>query len=133
LPKPKNTGSTGLLKEQVSTGAGEYGREAIKDHKNREATTEQPANPSRLPLFRLLLVWGVSAAGLGLAVNLYQLQNCSIGGATEEGATTADGALRPPAARLDRNNNVLAIDRPVYTLYAIPSCLKRPKKEDRSQ
>jgi len=54
--------------------SGEYGKKQLKTIKNREATTEQPANPSRLPLFRLLLVWGVSAAGLGLAVNLYQLQ-----------------------------------------------------------
>ncbi len=83
---------------------------------------------SRLPKFRLLLVWGVLLAGtLGVGWHLYQLQ-------IQQGPVLLERArqqqmvyLRPFIPRrpvVDRDGNVLAIDRPVYTLYAHPKLFK---------
>ncbi|MBW4613510.1 MAG: penicillin-binding protein 2 [Desmonostoc vinosum HA7617-LM4] len=73
---------------------------------------------------RLFVVWGVlMVAGLGLAINLYHLQIVRGAKLTEKARNQQMVNLRPFMPRrpvVDRNNNVLAIDRPVYTLYAHP-------------
>ncbi|WP_413172153.1 peptidoglycan D,D-transpeptidase FtsI family protein [Anabaena azotica] len=73
---------------------------------------------------RLFIVWGVlMAAGLGLALNLYRLQIIEGSKLTQRARNQQMVNLRPFMPRrpvVDRNNNILAIDRPVYTLYAHP-------------
>lgn len=73
---------------------------------------------------RLLLVWGVLMLGmLGLSMNLFRLQILQ-GGLLSELAksqqTIALSAALPRRTIVDREGNVLAIDKPVYTLYAHP-------------
>ncbi|MDZ8186203.1 MAG: penicillin-binding protein 2 [Nostoc sp. ChiSLP02] len=82
---------------------------------------------------RLFLVWGVLiAAGLGLSVKLYSLQITQGAKLTQQARNQQMVNLRPFMPRrpvLDRNNNVLAIDRPVYTLYAHPKLFDKPNEE----
>ena len=88
---------------------------------------------SRLPHFRLLVVWGVlSAASVGLAVNLYQLQivqSSVLLKKARKQQTIELQRLIPRRPVVDRNNNVLAIDQPVYTLYAHPNQFKASQRE----
>lgn len=82
---------------------------------------------------RLLIVWGVLiAAGVGLAFNLYQLQIVRGTKLTEKARNQQMVNVRPFMPRrpvLDRNNNLLAIDRPVFTLYAHPKLFDKPNEE----
>lgn len=85
------------------------------------------------PYFRLLLVWGVlSAASVGLAVNLYQLQVVQSSVLLQKARKQQTVKLKrliPRRPVVDRNNNVLAIDQPVYTLYAHPNQFEASQKE----
>lgn len=82
---------------------------------------------------RLFTVWGVLiAAGLGLAINLYQLQIVRGPKLTQRARNQQMVNLRPFIPRrpvLDRGNNVLAIDRPVYTVYAHPKLFDKSNEE----
>jgi cell division protein FtsI (penicillin-binding protein 3) len=82
---------------------------------------------------RLLIVWGVLvAAGLGLGINLYQLQIVRGPSLTERARNQQMVNLRPFLPRrqvVDRTNNVLAIDRPVYTVYAHPKQFKTSSRD----
>ncbi|WP_375506812.1 peptidoglycan D,D-transpeptidase FtsI family protein [uncultured Nostoc sp.] len=78
---------------------------------------------------RLFIVWGVlMAAGLGLGVKLYNLQIVKGPKLTEQARNQQMVNLRPFMPRrpvVDRNSNLLAIDRPVYTLYAHPKLFNK--------
>jgi cell division protein FtsI (penicillin-binding protein 3) len=78
---------------------------------------------------RLLLVWGLLiASGLGLTFNLYQLQIVRGLKLTEKARNQQMFNLRPYMPRrpvLDRNGSVLAIDRPVFNLYAHPKLFQK--------
>lgn len=82
---------------------------------------------------RLFLVWTILLlAGMGLCWNLHRLQ--IVRGPTLERTAKQQQALtlRPFVPRrsvFDRNNNLLAVDRPVYTLYAHPKLFKKSKEE----
>jgi cell division protein FtsI (penicillin-binding protein 3) len=82
---------------------------------------------------RLFIVWGVLiAAGLGLAINLYQLQIVRGGKLTQRARSQQMVNLRPFMPRrpvIDRNNNLLAIDRPVYTVFAHPKLFDKSNEE----
>lgn len=82
---------------------------------------------------RLLVVWGVLiAAGVGLAFNLYQLQIVRGTKLTEKARNQQMVNVRPFMPRrpvIDRNNNLLAIDRPVFTLYAHPKLFDKSNEE----
>lgn len=88
---------------------------------------------SRLPLFRLLIVWGVLVAGsVGMAVKLYQLQVVQADyllnlAKKRQKISIPSITLRRPI--VDRNNSVLAMDRPVYDLYAHPKWFDKLTKE----
>lgn len=73
---------------------------------------------------RLFIVWGIlMASGLGLGVRLYNLQVVKGPKLTEQARNQQMMNLRPFMPRrpvVDRNSSLLAIDRPVYTLYAHP-------------
>ncbi|MEC4816640.1 MAG: penicillin-binding protein 2 [Scytonema sp. PMC 1069.18] len=82
---------------------------------------------------RLFIVWGLlMASGVGLAVNLYQLQIVRGPKLTERARNQQMVNLRPFTPRrpvVDRNRDVLAIDRPVYTLYAHPKLFKKSNQQ----
>ncbi len=82
---------------------------------------------------RLFMVWGVLvAAGFGLAVNLYQLQIVRGPKLTQKARNQQMVNLRPFMPRrpvIDRTNNVLALDRPVYTIYAHPKLFNKSQSD----
>ncbi len=88
----------------------------------------QPLKRSSVPYFRLVLVWGVLLAGsLVLAGNLYHLQVVHSSALLKRAQQQQTTYVRPFVPRrqvVDRNNNVLAIDRQVYTLYVHPRLFK---------
>ncbi|WP_293076667.1 penicillin-binding protein 2 [Moorena sp. SIO3H5] len=82
---------------------------------------------------RLLMIWVIMmAGGSGLLLNLHRLQ-VSEGSSLEEKARRQQMVyMRPFVPRrpiVDRKGNVLAIDRPVYTLYAHPKLFKKSLQE----
>ncbi|NER32052.1 MAG: penicillin-binding protein 2, partial [Symploca sp. SIO1C4] len=83
--------------------------------------------------WRLLLVWGLIMSGsIGLLLNLYRLQ-VKLSPMLEKKARQQQmGYLRPFVPRrpiVDRNNNVLAVDQRVYTLYAHPQLFQNSKQQ----
>ncbi|WP_396812092.1 peptidoglycan D,D-transpeptidase FtsI family protein [Microcoleus sp. FACHB-SPT15] len=96
-------------------------------------TPSHNSKPAKLPQLRLLLVWALMMAGsIGLLLNLYRLQVDQ--GRLLEGKARQQQmvSLRPFVPRrpiVDRNGNVLAVDRPVYTLYAHPKFFKISKQK----
>ncbi|MCC5667874.1 penicillin-binding protein 2 [Nostoc sp. CHAB 5784] len=81
----------------------------------------------------MFIVWGIlMAAGLGLGVKLYNLQIVKGPKLTEQARNQQMVNLRPFMPRrpvVDRNSNLLAIDRPVYTLYAHPKLFDKSNEE----
>ncbi|MEP0770573.1 penicillin-binding protein 2 [Trichocoleus sp. ST-U1] len=81
---------------------------------------------------RLLLVWLImSLSGLGLAINLYRLQVVQAPSLLQKARQQQMVYLRPFVPRrsiVDRSGNVLATDRPAYTLYAHPKLFKQSKQ-----
>ncbi|MEH2347246.1 MAG: penicillin-binding protein 2 [Nostoc sp.] len=72
------------------------------------------------------------AAVLGLVINLYKLQILQGEKLTEKARTQQMVTLQPFIPRrmvVDRNHNILACDRLVYTLYAHPKLFKQPYEE----
>ena len=82
---------------------------------------------------RVFIAWGVLiAAGVGLAFNLYHLQIVNGSKLTEKARSQQMVNLRPFIPRrpvVDRNKDVLAIDRPVYTLYAHPKLFEKSNEK----
>ncbi|WP_228061650.1 peptidoglycan D,D-transpeptidase FtsI family protein [[Phormidium] sp. LEGE 05292] len=87
-------------------------------------------NPKEI---RLVLVWIILLlGGLGLCWNLFRLQVTRRPFLERYAKQQQEITLRPFVPRrtiVDRNNNVLAVDRPVYTLYAHPKIFRRQTKE----
>ncbi len=82
---------------------------------------------------RLFIVWGVlMASGLGLTINLYNLQIVKGPKLTEYARNQQMVSVRPFMPRrpvVDRNSDLLAIDRPVYTLYAHPKLFDKSNED----
>ncbi|MEP0917823.1 penicillin-binding protein 2 [Leptolyngbya sp. DQ-M1] len=82
---------------------------------------------------RLFLVWAILVGATGLlSLNLVRLQVYQSPKLLKEARAQQTTFLRPFIPRrpiTDRNGNVLAIDRPVYTLYAHPIAFQEPKTE----
>lgn len=82
--------------------------------------------------FRLLLVWSVLIAGAGLlALNLFQLQVKQAPALQELARQQQMIFLRPFVPRrqiIDRTGTVVAIDRPIYSLFAHPKLFKESKQ-----
>lgn len=87
--------------------------------------------PSQLNPERLYAVWGIlMAGGLGLALNLFHLQVTQGPELQKRAQQQQVMRVRPFVPRrtiIDRNRDLLAIDRPVYTLYAHPKLFVEPK------
>ena len=72
------------------------------------------------------------AGGAGLLLNLYRLQVSQAPVLEEKARRQQMVYLRPFVPRrpiVDRNGNVLAVDQPVYTLYAHPKLFKKSKQD----
>lgn len=102
---------------------------------NLEAQRQRKQSPpitSRIPYVRLLLVWSVLLiAAIALGTNLYQLQIVQGSTLLTKARRQQIVSLRPFIPRrpvVDIDNNVLAVDRPVYTLYAHPKLFKKSKQ-----
>ena len=91
-----------------------------------------PETPPNIQL-RLFAVWGVlMIAMVGLAFNLYQLQIIQGKKLTKKARNQQMVNVRPYMPRrpvVDRDNNVLAIDRPVYTVYSHPKLFELSQEE----
>jgi cell division protein FtsI (penicillin-binding protein 3) len=78
---------------------------------------------------RLFIVWSfLIAVSVGLGVNLYNLQIVRGPKLTQRARNQQMVNLRPFMPRrpvVDRNKDLLAIDRPVYTLYAHPKLFEK--------
>lgn len=77
------------------------------------------------PYFRLILVWGILiVSGLALAGNLYHLQIVHAPQLKQIARRQQTVNSQPPSISrrsvVDRNDNLLAFDRVIYTLYAHP-------------
>lgn len=99
--------------------------------KRRQQKRQPPIN-SRIPYIRLLLVWSVLlSAAIALGVNLYQLQILKGSVLLNKARKQQIVTLRPFIPRrpvVDSQNNVLAVDRPIFTLYAHPKLFKKSKQ-----
>ena len=77
---------------------------------------------------RLLMVWGILIVGaIGLGFNLFRLQVWQAEKLNAKAKEQQIAISRPFVPRrpiVDRNGNILAIDRPIYTLYAHPFLFK---------
>ncbi|HEY9300042.1 MAG TPA: penicillin-binding transpeptidase domain-containing protein, partial [Phormidium sp.] len=82
---------------------------------------------------RLVLVWMILLlGGLGLCWNLFRLQVIRGPFLERYAKQQQEISFRPFVPRrsiVDRNNNLLAVDRPAYTLYAHPKIFRRQTKE----
>jgi len=102
----------------------------------RPETGKQPPNTqprrSPVPYFRLFVVWIVLlGAALKEAVNLYQLQVVQGPELQQKALKQRQIQMQPFIPRrpvVDRNGDVLAIDRLVYTLWAHPKLFKASKE-----
>jgi cell division protein FtsI (penicillin-binding protein 3) len=94
--------------------------------------SKTPENSPNIRL-RLFAVWGVlMIAMVGLAFNLYQLQIVQGKKLTQRARNQQMVNLRPYMPRrpvVDRGNNVLAIDRPVYNVYSHPKLFDHSQEE----
>ncbi|MBF2066844.1 MAG: penicillin-binding protein 2 [Calothrix sp. C42_A2020_038] len=101
-----------------------------KKSKENDTFVAPPQQVGNLKL-RLFVVWGVLiAAGIGLGINLYNLQIVRGPNLTKKARSQQMVNLRPYMPRrqvTDRNKNVLAIDRQVYTLFAHPKLFNQPR------
>lgn len=85
-----------------------------------------------LPTFRLLLVWAALVASCGLLLcNLFRLQVVQAPKLQARAQEQQMVYMRPFIPRrqiIDRTETVLALDRPVYTLFAHPKLFKESKQ-----
>ncbi|MBD2034784.1 penicillin-binding protein 2 [Leptolyngbya sp. FACHB-321] len=84
------------------------------------------------PTFRLVLVWGALTVGCGLLLlNLGRLQIAEAPALQKLAQEQQMLYMRPFVPRrqiIDRTGTVLALDRPVYTLFAHPKLFKESKQ-----
>lgn len=82
---------------------------------------------------RLFMVWGILMMGMvALGINLFSLQVLQGEKLQEKAQLQQTARSRPFVPRrpiVDRNGNLLAVDRPVYTLYAHPFLFKVPQAD----
>ncbi|MGB0563902.1 MAG: peptidoglycan D,D-transpeptidase FtsI family protein [Spirulinaceae cyanobacterium] len=97
--------------------------------RSRQVSRRRPRTASRLGSGRLLLVWFLLLLGCGsLGFRLYTLQMVDAPELAQRARQQQRIYMRPFIPRrtiIDRNDNILATDHLVYTLYAHPSLLKQ--------
>ncbi|MTJ13890.1 penicillin-binding protein 2 [Anabaena sp. UHCC 0187] len=107
-------------------------RKFSKPPQPRNIDPKIPENPPNIKL-RLFTVWGVlMIAMVGLIFNLYWLQIVQGKKLTQRARNQQMVNLRPYIPRrpvVDRGNNVLAIDRPIYNVYTHPKFFDQSQEE----
>lgn len=102
-------------------------------HPKRRQRKKTPQNRQRLRGGRIILVWLLLMLGCtGLGIRLHWLQMVSAEDLTERAKQQQMVYMRPYIPRrtiIDRNGNILATDRLVYTLYAHPTLFKQKPEE----
>ena len=97
-----------------------------------EIRSSYQASPKQLR-FRLILVWGsLLIAMLALLLNLFRIQVLQASVLKERARSQQMIYLNPLVPRrpiVDRQGTVLALDQPVYTLYAHPILFQKPAEE----
>lgn len=121
------------MKLQSSQNPAVTKRESVfRQDKKKKITTHTP-NQILNTRHRLFLVWCIlMAAILGLVINLYKLQIVQGAKLTEKARNQQMVTLQPFIPRrmvVDRNHNILACDRLVYTLYAHPKLFKQSDEQ----
>ncbi|NEQ22654.1 MAG: hypothetical protein F6K28_26430 [Microcoleus sp. SIO2G3] len=118
-PQPSRASATRELR-RVRTAPTRPDRDRIARLQQRLAVQ----TPVQVTRWRLTIVWGILLlAGLLLTANLYRLQIVEAAELRERAQAQQIAAIQPFVPRrpiVDAEGNVLAIDRPSYTLYAHP-------------
>ncbi len=104
-----------------------------KQFSRKKKTNFQSSSRETIPVVRLLLVWAVLVTGtIALGWKLYQLQVVEgeeLKRKARQQQLKPVSLYTPRRAIVDRNNNVLASDRLLFTLYAHPIMFKIPPEE----
>lgn len=106
-----------------------------RQRRRSQKPSSEPPKEMSVPArrLRLLLVWGVLLAGsLGLTLNLVKLQifkGSDLRARAMSQQQLAPTRMIPRRPIIDRQGNFLALDRPVYTLYAHPMMFNEPAVE----
>ncbi|MBD2594550.1 penicillin-binding protein 2 [Nostoc spongiaeforme FACHB-130] len=125
--------SSSRLKFRNSRNQAVTGRQKVSRQRLMGKFTSNIPEPVQSSKVRLLIVWAILIfSALGLAFNLYNLQILQGKKLTQKARNQQIVSLRPFMPRrlvIDRNNNVLAVDRPVYTVYAHPKLFDKSNEE----
>lgn len=107
-------------------------RHRYQQRKSPEKLTSKREGQTLTPKSRLFMIWGILIiTSLGLGVNLYRLQILDGEKLTQKARNQQMVTLKSRLPRrlvVDRNQEVLAIDRPVYTLYAHPKLFTKSQE-----
>ncbi|MDB9314060.1 penicillin-binding protein 2 [Spirulina sp. CS-785/01] len=124
---------TPLRPRQKKAASSSPGEEQSPKRSSRRRKPPKTKVHQHLANNRLLVVWAVLLAGVGgLGLNLYNLQVVQSQQLARKAQQQQMIYMRPYIPRrpiVDRNGNVLATDRLVYTLYAHPNQFKRERAE----
>ncbi|MBD2493116.1 penicillin-binding protein 2 [Nostoc sp. FACHB-280] len=125
--------SSSRLKFRNSRNPAVTKRQKVSRQRLLEKLTPKAPEPIQSSKTRLLIVWAILIfSALGLAFNLYNLQILQGKKLTQKARNQQMVSLRsfmPRRLLIDRNNNVLAVDRPVYTVYAHPKLFDKSNEE----
>ncbi|MBD2299318.1 penicillin-binding protein 2 [Nostoc sp. FACHB-87] len=125
--------SSSRLKFRNSRNPAVTKRQKVSRQKWLEKLTPKTPEPVQSSKVRLLIVWAILIfSALGLAFNLYNLQILQGKKLTQKARNQQMVSLRsfmPRRLVIDRNNNVLAVDRPVYTVYAHPKLFDKSNED----
>ncbi|OZH54630.1 cell division protein FtsI, partial [Hydrocoleum sp. CS-953] len=107
--------------------------DAVKNTPKRSPSTASQENYEKCRTSRLYQVWILLMLGLlGLIINLFRLQvvqGKALQKIAQQQQTVQSNPFIPRRPIVDRNGNVLAIDKVAYTLYAHPKIFNRSKQE----
>ncbi|NES08274.1 MAG: penicillin-binding protein 2, partial [Okeania sp. SIO2F4] len=121
--------STSHLKNQNPQSETDY----VKNNSQKSLSTPSKKNSEKCRTSRLYQVWILLMLGLiGLIINLFRLQvvqGKALQKIAQQQQTIQSNPFIPRRPIVDRNGNVLAIDKVAYTLYAHPKIFNRSKQE----
>ncbi len=121
--------SSSYLKNHRDKGETDY----LKNNPQESLSTTSQERPKKCRKSRLYQVWIIlMLALLGLITNLFRiqvLQGKELQKIAQKQHTVESNPFIPRRPIVDRNGNVIAIDKVAYTLYAHPKIFNRSKEE----